>query len=74
MNHLHFELVFHLARPAPQPHTNTVTAGKSSSSTNLTMNNLVRSVRSTGSLGVVGVFLPEDPIVQGSLFRKKMKP
>ena len=28
---------------------------------NLTMNNLVRSVRATGSIGVVGVFVPEDP-------------
>ncbi|WP_116811126.1 glutathione-independent formaldehyde dehydrogenase [Steroidobacter cummioxidans] len=28
---------------------------------NMTMNNLVRSVRATGMLGVVGVFVPEDP-------------
>ena len=28
---------------------------------NATMNNLVRSVRATGALGVVGVFVPEDP-------------
>jgi glutathione-independent formaldehyde dehydrogenase len=28
---------------------------------NLTMNNLVKSVRATGRLGVVGVFVPEDP-------------
>jgi threonine dehydrogenase-like Zn-dependent dehydrogenase len=28
---------------------------------NLTMNNLVRSVRPTGGIGVIGVFLPEDP-------------
>jgi glutathione-independent formaldehyde dehydrogenase len=28
---------------------------------NLTMNNLVRSVRPTGGIGVVGVFIPEDP-------------
>jgi glutathione-independent formaldehyde dehydrogenase len=28
---------------------------------NATLNNLVRSVRFTGSLGVVGVFVPEDP-------------
>jgi glutathione-independent formaldehyde dehydrogenase len=28
---------------------------------NLTMNNLVKSVRATGSIGVVGVFVPEDP-------------
>jgi glutathione-independent formaldehyde dehydrogenase len=27
----------------------------------MTLNSLVRSVRPTGSLGVVGVFLPEDP-------------
>lgn len=28
---------------------------------NLTMNNLVSSVRATGAIGVVGVFVPEDP-------------
>ena len=28
---------------------------------NLTMNNLVKSVKATGRIGVVGVFLPEDP-------------
>ncbi|MCW2901225.1 MAG: aldehyde dehydrogenase [Streptosporangiaceae bacterium] len=28
---------------------------------NMTLNNLVRSVRSTGVMGVVGVFVPEDP-------------
>jgi threonine dehydrogenase-like Zn-dependent dehydrogenase len=28
---------------------------------NATLNNLVRSVRATGALGVVGVFMPEDP-------------
>ena len=28
---------------------------------NITMNNLVDSVRATGALGVVGVFVPEDP-------------
>ncbi len=28
---------------------------------NMTMNDLVRSVRATGGIGVVGVFLPEDP-------------
>lgn len=27
----------------------------------LTMNNLVRAVKATGSIGVVGVFMPEDP-------------
>lgn len=28
---------------------------------NLTMNNLIRSVRPTGGIGVIGVFVPEDP-------------
>ncbi|GAA1009610.1 aldehyde dehydrogenase [Acrocarpospora pleiomorpha] len=28
---------------------------------NMTMNNLVRSVRPTGGIGVIGVFLPQDP-------------
>jgi len=28
---------------------------------NMTLNNLVKSVRATGALGVVGVFVPEDP-------------
>ncbi|MDB5761441.1 MAG: zinc-binding dehydrogenase family protein [Herminiimonas sp.] len=28
---------------------------------NLTMNNLVRTVRATGGIGIVGVFMPEDP-------------
>ena len=28
---------------------------------NLTMNNLVETVRATGSIGVVGVFMPQDP-------------
>ncbi len=28
---------------------------------NLTMNNLVQTVKATGRIGVVGVFLPEDP-------------
>jgi threonine dehydrogenase-like Zn-dependent dehydrogenase len=28
---------------------------------NLTMNNLVKTVRPTGGIGVVGVFIPEDP-------------
>lgn len=28
---------------------------------NMTLNNLVKSVRATGALGVVGVFTPEDP-------------
>jgi glutathione-independent formaldehyde dehydrogenase len=29
--------------------------------TNMTMNDLVKSVKATGSIGCVGVFLPEDP-------------
>jgi threonine dehydrogenase-like Zn-dependent dehydrogenase len=28
---------------------------------NMTMNNLVKSVKPTGSIGVIGVFVPEDP-------------
>jgi glutathione-independent formaldehyde dehydrogenase len=28
---------------------------------NMTMNEIVRSVRATGAIGVVGVFVPEDP-------------
>jgi glutathione-independent formaldehyde dehydrogenase len=28
---------------------------------NLTMNNLVQTVKATGGIGVVGVFLPQDP-------------
>jgi len=28
---------------------------------NLTMNNLVATVKATGRIGVVGVFVPEDP-------------
>lgn len=37
---------------------------------NMTMNNLVRSVRATGGIGVVGVFLPEDPKSSDALARK----
>jgi threonine dehydrogenase-like Zn-dependent dehydrogenase len=37
---------------------------------NMTMNNLVRSVRPTGALGVVGVFVPEDPKGVDELARK----
>ena len=37
---------------------------------NLTMNNLVRSVRPTGSIGVVGVFVPEDPGAHDKLAKK----
>lgn len=34
------------------------------------MNNLVKSVRATGSLGVVGVFMPEDPKSSHEMARK----
>jgi glutathione-independent formaldehyde dehydrogenase len=34
---------------------------------NLTMNNLVASVKATGSIGVVGVFVPEDPGAEDEL-------
>jgi glutathione-independent formaldehyde dehydrogenase len=34
---------------------------------NMTMNNLVRSVRPTGGIGVVGIFLPRDPNAQDPL-------
>jgi len=37
---------------------------------NMTMNNLVRSVRETGALGVVGVFVPEDPRASDKLERE----
>jgi len=37
---------------------------------NMTMNNLVRSVRPTGGLGVVGVFVPEDPGASDALAKK----
>jgi glutathione-independent formaldehyde dehydrogenase len=37
---------------------------------NLTMNGLVRSVRPTGSIGVVGVFVPEDPGAKDKLAKK----
>jgi glutathione-independent formaldehyde dehydrogenase len=37
---------------------------------NLTMNNLVRSVRPTGGIGVVGVFIPQDPGATDKLARK----
>jgi threonine dehydrogenase-like Zn-dependent dehydrogenase len=33
----------------------------------LTMNNLVQTVKATGSIGVVGVFIPEDPNAQDAL-------
>ncbi|MCW2944909.1 MAG: aldehyde dehydrogenase [Actinoallomurus sp.] len=34
---------------------------------NMTMNNLVGSVRPTGTFGVVGVFVPEDPVAPDDL-------
>src|SRR6195952_5630258 len=37
---------------------------------NLTMNNLVSSVKFTGGIGVVGVFVPEDPGAQDELAKK----
>ena len=37
---------------------------------NLTMNNLVKTVKATGSIGVVGVFLPEDPGAKDELAKK----
>lgn len=37
---------------------------------NMTMNNLVKSVRATGKLGVVGVFVPEDPNATDKLEQK----
>jgi threonine dehydrogenase-like Zn-dependent dehydrogenase len=37
---------------------------------NLTMNNLVRSVRATGGIGVVGVFVAEDPGSPDELMKK----
>jgi threonine dehydrogenase-like Zn-dependent dehydrogenase len=37
---------------------------------NMTLNNLVRSVRSTGVFGVVGVFVPEDPGAPDELAKK----
>lgn len=37
---------------------------------NLTMNNLVQTVKATGKIGVIGVFLPEDPNAQEKLARR----
>ena len=37
---------------------------------NLTMNNLVKSVKATGGIGVVGVFLPKDPKGPDELAKK----
>ncbi len=34
---------------------------------NLTMNNLVQTVKATGRIGVVGVFVPEDPNAEDKL-------
>lgn len=36
----------------------------------LTMNNLVKTVKATGGIGVVGVFLPEDPLAKGKLAKE----
>jgi glutathione-independent formaldehyde dehydrogenase len=37
---------------------------------NLTMNNLVKTVKATGRIGVVGVFIPQDPNAEDKLARK----
>jgi glutathione-independent formaldehyde dehydrogenase len=37
---------------------------------NLTMNNLVEAVKPTGGIGVVGVFLPEDPGAKDELAKE----
>ena len=37
---------------------------------NLTMNNLVQTVKATGRIGVVGVFLPEDPGAEDKLQKR----
>ena len=37
---------------------------------NLTMNNLVATVKATGRIGVVGVFVPEDPNAQDKLEKR----
>jgi glutathione-independent formaldehyde dehydrogenase len=37
---------------------------------NLTMNNLVHTVKATGRIGVVGVFVPEDPNAEDRLERR----
>src|SRR5674476_468444 len=37
---------------------------------NLTMNNLVKTVRPTGGIGVVGVFIPEDPHAKDKLAKQ----
>ncbi|MCO5994871.1 glutathione-independent formaldehyde dehydrogenase [Actinoallomurus rhizosphaericola] len=40
----------------------------------LTMNDLVASVRATGAIGVVGVFVPEDPKAPGELAKQGKLP
>jgi len=37
---------------------------------NMTMNDLVKSVKFTGGIGVVGVFVPEDPAPQDPLYKQ----
>ncbi|GHO48285.1 glutathione-independent formaldehyde dehydrogenase [Ktedonospora formicarum] len=37
---------------------------------NMTMNNLVRSVKFTGGIGVVGVYVPNDPAPQDPLYKQ----
>ena len=37
---------------------------------NLTMNNLVQTVKATGRIGVVGVFVPEDPNAEDKLAKR----
>ena len=37
---------------------------------NLTMNNLVKTVKATGRIGVVGVFVPEDPNAEDKLEKR----
>jgi glutathione-independent formaldehyde dehydrogenase len=37
---------------------------------NMTMNNLVQSVKATGGIGVIGVFVPKDPGAKDSLAKK----
>jgi threonine dehydrogenase-like Zn-dependent dehydrogenase len=36
----------------------------------MTMNDLVRSVKFTGGIGVVGVFVPQDPAPQDPLYKQ----
>jgi glutathione-independent formaldehyde dehydrogenase len=38
---------------------------------NMTLNNLVKSVRFTGSIGVVGMFVPQDPKSPDPLYKKE---